>query len=109
VTKLVFHFTCSCLQHEFDTPAVSTEIVLFYCFPFVAYCYSQSGLRQVSLLPLSVNGITVFFSNSALYGQAVVISAEPDLVLCFEIEGCGLRIAAFTFLPVEAELNGVGS
>jgi hypothetical protein len=54
---------------------------------------------------VSVYFTSLFFSIYALYGEAVVILAEPGLkdlasfVPCFEIEG---RLAALTVLPVEA-------
>jgi hypothetical protein len=69
-----------------------------------------------------VNFIPLFFSNAALYGEAVMIFAEPGLedflhlalvVPCFEIEDSGLRRETSTVLPVEAvgvaEGDSVGS
>jgi hypothetical protein len=71
---------------------------------------------------VSVNFILLFFSNSALYGEAVMIFAEPDLddflhlalvVPCFEFEDSGFRRETLTTLPVEAvgvaEGDSVGS
>jgi hypothetical protein len=70
---------------------------------------------------VSVKFIPLFFSNSALYGEAVMIFAEPGLdflylalvVPCFEIEDSGLRRETSTILPVEAagvaEGDSVGS
>jgi hypothetical protein len=50
----------------------------------------------------------VFFSNSALYIETVMIFDELDLedlallVPCFKIEDNGLGLAAFTILPIDA-------
>jgi len=65
------------------------------------------GLKPVRFLDY-VCGLYLFFFNSALYGETVVIFAEPRLtniasfVPCFSIEGGGLRLSAFTDVPVEA-------
>jgi hypothetical protein len=49
----------------------------------------------------------LFISNFSSYGEAVKIFVESGLkdpastVLCFAIEGSGLRLAAFIIQPVE--------
>ena len=42
-------------------------------------CFSKRGLGQARPFPVSVDCTAVFFSNSALYGQTVMIFAEPGL------------------------------
>ena len=70
--------------------------------------FLQRDLRHFRLLPVSADLTPLFFSNSALYGVAVMIFAEPhledlaSLVSCFEIEGSGQRLAAVTVMFVEA-------
>jgi len=41
--------------------------------------FSQRDLRQVSLLPVSVNFTLLFFFRYTLYGETVLILAEPGL------------------------------
>jgi hypothetical protein len=59
-------------------------------------------------LPESIDFTHLFFFRSTLNGDTVMIFVEPgleflaSLVPYFLIEGIGLRLAAFTILPVEA-------
>jgi hypothetical protein len=50
----------------------------FFCFPFVAYCVSRKGTYD-NLVSCFVGNFTpLFFSNSALYGEAVMMFAKPS-------------------------------
>ena len=104
------------LPAGFTTGLIGLLLPLEMCpvllFPFCCLlCLSQRDVGQVSFLRVGklhpsflfqfrLNFIPLFFSNSALYGEAVMIFAEPGLedflhlalvVSCFETEDSGLR------------------
>jgi hypothetical protein len=78
-------------------PAKDDSVLLFsFC---CLVCLGQRDFRHLSFVPLSVGlglNFRLFSSNSALYGEAVMIFDEPHLeglpkfMTCFEIEGRGL-------------------
>jgi hypothetical protein len=52
--------------------------LLLFSFYFILYL-SQRDLRQVNFLPVSVNLNPLFFFRYTLYGEMVLIFAEPGL------------------------------
>lgn len=55
-------------------PETHPLLLISFCFTL---CFSQTDSRHVCFLPESVDSPPVFFSNSAVYGQMLMIYADP--------------------------------
>jgi hypothetical protein len=84
-------FTTGLIGLLFSPERHPLSLISFCC----TLCFSQTDSRHVCFLSASVECPPVFFSNSAVCRQMVMIYAEPgpedlaSLVPCFKIEGNG--------------------